>query len=109
MNDTIVKLEVFESALWDAYKKVQAEEGVMWCSLHKVMVKVGMSLPLFSERLKQLWECQFTTEPMYANKYSFGLEVDCTPTERHRLRNKLIIIDHCPMFIIQMGLKKQEA
>ncbi len=105
MNDTQVKLKVFEFALWEAYKETRREEQVLWCSLHKVISKVGMSLPLFNERLKQLWECQFTAEPLYTNRYSFGLEADCIPTERYRLRNKLITIDHCPVFIIQMGQK----
>jgi hypothetical protein len=69
------------------------------------MSKVGLPLDLFTERLQELWNCQFSSDVVYVNKYSFGLEVDCTPTERYRLRNKLIIIDYCPKFIINMGPK----
>jgi hypothetical protein len=105
--ETQNRLEVFESALWESYKAVQAEEGLYWCSLHKVMKRVGMSLPLFQERLEQLWQPQFTSDPGYAPRYTFGLEVDCTPTDRWRLRKQLIVIDHCPRFIITMGPKKE--
>jgi hypothetical protein len=106
MEDKIRKLEVFEEALWNSYNKVKLEEKVIWVSLHKVMEYVGLPLPLFTERLEQLWQGQFSMKPLYCSKYTFGLEVDATPTERYRLRKKLIIVDHCPRFIIQMGLKK---
>lgn len=104
-NDIIVKLEVFEKGLWESYLEVKNEENTLWVSLHKVADKVGMSLELFNERLNQLWLCQFSSNPIYKNKYEFGLEVDATPIERYRLRNKLIIIENCPMFLIQMNIK----
>jgi hypothetical protein len=106
MDDTKVKLEVFEEALWNAYNKVQSEERVLWCSLHKVQERVGLSRELFSERLNQLWKNQFTSEPLFERKYDFGLEVDCTPVERHRLRNRLITVDGVAMFIINMGPRR---
>ena len=105
-NDLAVKLRVFESALWEAYRQVQSEEHIYWCSLHKVMKRVGMSLPLFTERLNQLWQNQFATKPTIQKRYDFGLEVDCTPTDRWRLRNQLIMVDGCPQFIIQMAPTK---
>jgi len=105
--DMKIALEVFEDALWDSYQKVQSEEHVLWCSLHKVQKYTGLSRELFTERLNQLWENQFTSSPIIERKYDFGLEVDCTPTERHRLRNRLIVVEQTPMFIIHMGVRRE--
>lgn len=107
MDDIPIKLKIFESALWEAYNQVKNEDKTYWVSLHKVMVKVGMSLELFNQRLEQLWKNQFASSPQYVNRYQFGLEVDASPTNYYRLRNKQIIIDGCPMFIIQMNLKSE--
>jgi len=106
MNDTKVKLEVFEKALWYAYNRVRIEECVLWCSLHKVQKHVGLPRELFTERLNQLWKNQFTSTPVIERRYDFGLEVDCTPVERHRLRKQLIIVEGTPMFVINMGPRK---
>lgn len=109
MNNETIKLQVFENGLWEAYQQVKSEDKTLWVSLHKVMAYVGLPLELFNERLKQLWENQFTSTPKFANKYSFGLEVDATPTDHYQLRKRQIIIDGCPMFIIQMGIKNSEV
>jgi len=106
MDDTKVKLEVFERALWNAYNKVRVEECALWCSLHKVQEQVGLSRELFTKRLNQLWKNQFTSTPVIKRRYDFGLEVDCTPVERHRLRKQLIIVEGTPMFVINMGPRK---
>jgi hypothetical protein len=103
-NDIDVKLEVFESALWDSYQKVLNQDHTLYVSLHKVMYLVGLPLNLFNERLQRLWSNQFITKSL--NRYSISLEADAKPTEYYRLRKQHIVIDNCPMFIIQMSNKK---
>lgn len=109
MDDTIVKLQVFENILWKAYQKVKSEDKTLWVSLHKVMDYVGLPLDLFTQRLNELRQNQFASTPKFVNKFQFGLEVDATPTQYYRLRKKQIIIDGCPMYIIQMNKKDSEV
>lgn len=102
LDDTKIKLEVFESALWDSYLKVRNEKQTLYVSLHKVMEYTGLPLKLFNERLQQLWDNQFSIK----TRYSISLEADATPTEYYRFRKQHIIINNCPMFIIQMAVRK---
>jgi hypothetical protein len=104
LNDKEIKLQVFESALWDSYQRIFSKERTLYVSLHRVMERVGLPLDLFNERLQELWNKQFTSE----SKYTISLEPDATPTEYYRLRKKHIIIDNCPMFIIQMTKRKED-
>jgi len=103
-----IKLQMFENALWESYKRVRDEKQVLWVSIHKVMRYVGLPRELFNERLEQLWNCQFSSTPIYNNEYSFGVEADATPTEHYRLRNKPILVDGVNVKIIQMGKKSDE-
>jgi len=107
-NELQIKLQVFESALFDAYKTVLLEEHVDWVSLHKVQKCTGLSLELFTIRLNQLWKLQFSEAGEQLLKCDFGLEVDATPLEHYRLRNKRIEVDETARMIIHMGLKKME-
>ena len=107
-NELQIKLQVFESVLFDAYKTILLEEQVDWVSLHKVYKRMGMSLELFTLRLNQLWKLQFSEIGDQLLKCSFGLEVDATPTEHYRYRKQRIEVEGIGMMIIHMGLKKRK-